>query len=159
VIERPLTICPTSPELTRSFIEDRWGDKPVGLTAAFLNRRQQFMNNKRLAGHLRESERYGWLSIAALWLGLGPQEALKIDARTAPDFTASTLTAPQDLGQQNAGIPGTSIKTYDPRDPVGLWAADLAADTSRYAAVEIAGHRMNSAVAATELIDTIRKTS
>ena len=157
-MDRPLAICPTSPELTRSFIEDRWGDKPVGLTAAFLNRRQRSMNNARLAGHLRESERYGWLSIAALWLGLGPQEALKVEAGAAPDFTASTLTAPPDLGQQTAAIPGTGIETYDPRDPVSLWAADLAADTSRYAAVEIAGHRMNSAVAATELIDTIPRT-
>lgn len=149
---RDLIVCPAAPDRTRAVATYRWGAYPTGMTARFLDRRQRAMHQYRLAGDPVNAERYGWLTLASLWAGLGPQAALDQDPARTLDFAGTLITPPdQHRAIPTAAIPRTNLATTDPRDPFGVWLADLAADAAIRAVVTIDDASLASAIVADAL--------
>jgi hypothetical protein len=149
---RNLVVCPAGPDRTRTFATSRWGRLPTGMTARFLDRRQRTIHQHRSAGDPVTAERYGWLTLASLWAGLGPLAALGQDPARTLDF-AGTLITPPDQQQvvPTVAIPNTDLAATDPRDPFGIWLADLAADAATHAVVAIDNAPLSSAIVADAL--------
>lgn len=149
---RNLIVCPAGPDRTRTFAMSRWGRLPTGMTARFLDRRQRTIHQHRSAGDPVTAERYGWITLASLWAGIGPQAALVHDPDRTLDF-AGTLITPPDQHQaiHIVAIPNTDLAATDPRDPFGIWLADLAADAATQAVVTIDDAPLSSAIVADAL--------
>lgn len=149
---RHLIVCPAGPDRTRAFAMSRWGRLPTGMTARFLDRRQRTIHQHRSAGDPVTAERFGWLTLASLWAGLGPHAALGQNPARTLDF-AGTLITPPDQHQaiHIAAIPNTDLAATDPRDPFGIWLADLAADAATQAVVTIDDAPLSSAIIADSL--------
>lgn len=144
---RHLIVCPASPDRTRAIATSRWGACPIGMTARFLDRRQRAIHQYRSAGDPITAERYGWLTLASLWVGLGPQAALNQDPTRQTDFTGTLINPPdQDPTGAAAPVPNTDLTATDPRDAFGLWLADLAADAATRAVVTIDDGALSSAI-------------
>ena len=150
---RHLIVCPAGPDRTRTYATSRWGRLPSGMTARFLDRRQRTIHQHRSAGDPVTAERYGWLTLASLSAGLGPQAALAKDPARTLEF-AGTLITPPDQQQiiPTGAIPNTDLAATDPRDPFGIWLADLAADAATHAVVTIDDASLASAIVADALI-------
>lgn len=148
---RPLIVCPASPDRTRTVATSRWGQLPTGTTARFLERRQRTIHQHRNAGDPVTAERYGWLTLASLWAGLGPQAALSQDPARPIDFTGTLVTPPDQPPTPTAPIPNTNLAAPDPRDTFGLWLADLTADAATHAVVTIDDAPLSSAIVADTL--------
>jgi hypothetical protein len=144
---RSLIVCPANPDRTRAISTARWGGCPTGMTARFLDRRQRAIHQYRSTGDAVTAERYGWLTLASLWVGFGPQAALSQDPTRQIDFTGTLITPPnQDPTDAPAPVPNTDLTATDPRDAFGLWLADLAADAATRAVVTIDDAPLSSAI-------------
>lgn len=149
---RPVIVCPSGPDRTRSISDSRWGSKPTGMSANFLERRRRYIHEYRTVGDLFEAERYGWLTLSTLWVGLGPKAALGQNPSRKFDFTGTLVTPPkQELSPMTATIPNSDLVATDPRDAFGLWLADLSADSASRAIVSIDDAPVASAVVADTL--------
>lgn len=153
-------VCPADPDRTVAFAKTRWGTRPVGLTVQFANRRARRMRDLRSVGALRDAERYGWLTLASLWCGLGSQAALAVNATGPVDWTRGRRLPPiVDTPPQTVPIPGTSLVAADPRDPCGLWIADLAAEAATNGVVTLTGTPQAGTVVAAELAAYLQSTA
>lgn len=157
---RQLIVCPTSAEFTLAVAGARWEGLPKGMTTRFLDRRERSIHDFRRAGRTIAAERFGWLTIARLWVGLGVSDALKSHPAETFDFKG-TLVAPPDnpAERTKVTIPNTGLEVADPRDPFGMWLVDLAADVNGRGVVRVNGKPLASAIVADALVSVLRTSS
>jgi hypothetical protein len=136
-------ICPAAPARTRSECERRWGSTPASMSDRFLEQRQRKIANLRSSGDLAGAERFGWLSLAALWANVATTRALAIDPRHDLDVGASMLASLKNPGGaervRDVVVNGTDLAAADPRDAYALKFADLAASAATRAVVDVDG--------------------
>lgn len=136
-------ICPAEPTRTRSECERRWGSTPASMSDRFLEQRQRKIANLRSSGDLAGAERFGWLSLAALWANVATTSALAIDPRHQLDVGESMLVCLKDPGgaprERDVIVNGTDLGAVDPRDAFALKFADLAAAAATQAVVDVDG--------------------
>jgi len=154
-------VCPAGATHTLEFAIDRWESEPPGMTRRFLDRRETRMFELRGANQLRSAERFGWLSIAALWLGLGARysTAIHTDHVNVSGVDDLLTIALVDLNPTIRAVRGAGLDASDPTDPYGVIFADLAAATRTSHAVHVGDRRVGSGMVATALLERLGASS
>ena len=135
-------ICPAAPQRTRTVCWHRWGSTPTSMSDRFLEQRQRKIADLRRSGDFAGAERFGWLSLAALWADVGTTGALAVDPHHGLDVAASMLASLKDPGSGRGCdviVNGTDLAGVDPRDAFALKFADLGASAATQAVVDVDG--------------------
>lgn len=144
------TVCPAAPQFTTDFMIELWGQTPDTLSDQFLQRRYQTMCDLRRDGDPAAAERFGWRSLAALWLGFSITEALNVSTDPNLDWDSVALAPPERLASASnpVTIPGTPLTAVDAVDRTGAWMCALAAATSTSAVVDVEGTAVTAGIVA-----------
>ena len=153
------TVCPASPSRTSEMLRDRWPAAPALTTDHFLQRRHQVMGELRRGGDPARAERFGWRSLAALWLGCSVSDALDVNTGEHLDWSHSNLTPPassdtaagSDVSSACVPVPGTSLFAVNVADRTGPWMCDLAAAVTQSAVVHVDGQPVAAGIVAAAL--------
>lgn len=161
-------VTPSSGEAAADFIKCEFGEElarkvdPGDRATAVRHRR---ITEMRRCGELRSAERYGWLSLAALLLGMNSVAVERIDP-SSPGImhrAGGRDILPDPLGEDEAPklVPllNTDIEVSDPRDPLGFGVIRLAASALTEVAVEVDGRRLGGAAVAASLRERLEKTN
>ena len=144
------TVCPAGPQFTTEFMTRSWGETPDTLSSQFLQRRYQTMCALRGDGDPASAERFGWRSLAALWVGFSVTEALDVPTGPDLDWDSVVLNPPDRLtaSTEPVTVPGTTISTVDAVDRTGMWVSALAAAAATSAIVDVDGKPVAAGIVA-----------
>jgi hypothetical protein len=138
-------VCPAAPARTKGFVVAGNPSDPVALADRWLTARASRIRSLRSAGHLRDAERYGWLTLAAVNAGVTPTIALALDPRSSAlherardsDMLPSPLAA--DDPPVTAVVPGTGIESVCCLDGLGYAVFTTSSDARSRSLVTFAG--------------------
>lgn len=132
-------VAPCAPGVAQALLDVRFGREVSGRVdwdGRAAARRQRQMLDLRRSGALPQAERYGWLSLAGLLVGLTStqMDTLDVDgvgvgARSGPRDVLPVFPVDPPAGQP-AHVAGTGIDVVDPRDRLGWEILILAATGS-----------------------------
>lgn len=162
-------VCPADSVRTANFVETTWGrraaDTVRAAPAAVATRRRR-MVELRAGGRFRDAERYGWMALAGVLVGIGSVElatldpgSISIHAKAGPhDFLPAPFV--DDPPPRHVVIPGSGLVVADPTDPAGFALMALAAAVaSGAAAVAVDGRKLSAGAVGTAIAARLRKAS
>jgi hypothetical protein len=127
--------------------------------------RQRRILELRRSSELREAERYGWLSLAAVVLGMGQTAVERIEPSSSAVMhrAGSRDVLPDPLGDEYppaiVEVGDTGLQVSDPRDAFGFHVFSLAIGAISAPVIEISGRRLGGAAVAASLRDRLEKTN
>jgi hypothetical protein len=160
-------VTPTSGALAVAFVRRQFGEQawdhgdPDSRAMAV---RQRRILEFRRSGELRKAERYGWLSLAAVVLGMGQTALERIEPSSLAVMhrAGSRDILPDPLGDDYppaiAELGDTGLQVSDPRDAFGFHVFSLAIAAVSAPTMEINGRRLGGAAVAASLRDRLEKT-
>lgn len=151
-------VCPAAAERTRAFVAKQFGEAAatvVDEARAATGARERRIRTLRGEMRLREAERYGWVSLAGILLGLPLADisAMAVGDEMLVSRVGSTDPLPvplfTDPDPVEVEIAGIGIEATDPTDPAGFEIFKLAGQiASGKAAVTVDGRALAASAVA-----------
>lgn len=154
-------VCPASKGAVDAFLTSRHGGVVLPLTDRWLTSRARMMSDLREGGRLRDAERFGWLSLAGVCVGMTSARALEIEPSSSYLHVSSGPSdlLPVPLGKEVevevARIPGIDLVVSMVPDDLGFQIFVAAAASRTSAMVTLGDRQIGEGAFASALTDRL----